>query len=186
MKYNGETFELKAIETVAALMIAAAKTAPKGCGQDCLETFVIDGDEKDALAEEMRRFGEETNQAFYVRDSENVKNAACVVLFGALDTYRGLPHFGYCGMADCSATHKAGARCAFNITDLGIAMGSAVSVAAAHHIDNRIMFSAGNSALAIKLFSGKVSVAYGVPLSITEKSPFFDRMPVPSASAGCK
>jgi len=186
MKYDGDKFNLKAIETVASLMVAAAKTAPKGCGRESMETYVIDGAEKDALVAEMRRFGEETKQAFYLRDAGNIEKSACVVLFGAVDSYRGLPHCGYCGMDDCFGANKSGAHCAFSVGDLGIAMGSAVSVAAAHHIDNRIMFSAGKAALALKYFSEKVFLAYGVPLSISEKSPFFDRPDTPPASQnGC-
>ena len=63
-----------------------------------------------------------------------------------------------------------------SIGDLGIAIGSAVSVAAAHHVDNRVMFSAGKAALNLKLFDdSQVCIAYGIPLSVSGKSPFFDR-----------
>lgn len=183
MKYTGETIHLRAIETVAALMVTAAKTAPKGCGRDSMEAIILDGADKDALAAQMRHIGQETHQEFYIRDAENVSLSPCVVLFGAQETYRGLPHCGYCGAGNCFGANKSGAHCAFTVGDLGIAMGSAVSVAAAHHIDNRIMFSAGRAALALGLFSEKVFMAYGVPLSVSEKSPFFDRPDVPSAAS---
>lgn len=186
MKYSGKKIELRAIETVASLMVAAAKTAPKGCGIDSMETFILDGSDKDALSAAMRKIGEETRQPFYLRDADNVDLSACVVLFGAQDTYRGLPHCGYCGCDDCFGANKSGAHCAFAVGDLGIAMGSAVSVAAAHHIDNRIMFSAGKAALTLDIFSKKVCLAYGVPLSTSEKSPYYDRpavSPVASAAA---
>ncbi|WMI80742.1 ferredoxin domain-containing protein [Anaerotignum sp. MB30-C6] len=183
MKYSGEKIQLRAIETVASLMIAAAKTAPKACGVDSMETFIIDGADKDALASAMRKIGEETRQPFYIRDADNLDLSACVVLFGAQDTYRGLPHCGYCGAGNCFGANKSGAHCAFAVGDLGIAMGSAVSVAAAHHIDNRVMFSAGKAALTLGLFSEKVFLAYAIPLSVSEKSPFYDRPATPPASA---
>ena len=183
MKYSGEKLQLRAIETVASLMIAAAKTAPKGCGRDSMETLIIDGADKDALAAEMRRIGTETKQAFYLRDADNVDLSACVVFFGALETYRGLPYCNFCGAGDCAGAFKSGTHCAFAVGDLGIAMGSAVSIAANHRIDNRIMFSAGKAALSLGLFSEKVFLGYGVPLSVSEKSPYFDRPIVASASA---
>jgi glycerol-3-phosphate dehydrogenase subunit C len=42
---------------------------------------------------------------------------------------------------------KARARCAFNSHDLGIAVGSAVSIAADFHADNRVMYSLGKAAV---------------------------------------
>ena len=47
--------------------------------------------------------------------------------------------------------------------------------AADHRIDNRVMYSAGKVALEMGLFSDSVRVAYGVPLSVSSKSPYFDR-----------
>ena len=76
---------------------------------------------------------------------------------------------------DCVANRKAGANCALKITDLGIAVGSAVSVAADHRFDNRVMFSVGKAAIALKYLPEDVRVAYGIPLSASGKSKFFDR-----------
>lgn len=69
----------------------------------------------------------------------------------------------------------AGALCSFNSGDLGIAVGSAVSVATDHRVDNRIMYSAGKAALELGLLGDGVAIAFGVPLSATGKNPFFDR-----------
>jgi uncharacterized ferredoxin-like protein len=63
------------------------------------------------------------------------------------------------------------------VTDLGIAVGSAVSVAADHRIDNRVMFSVGRAALKLGLLPDDVVNCYGIPLSISSKSIFFDRGP---------
>ena len=69
----------------------------------------------------------------------------------------------------------AGGTCSFNAGDLGIAVGSAVSRAADLRIDNRIMYSAGKAALELGFLGSEVAIAYGIPLSVSGKSPFFDR-----------
>lgn len=43
MKHDEQALHAAAVNTVAALMAAAAKTAPKSCGADTLETVVLDG-----------------------------------------------------------------------------------------------------------------------------------------------
>ena len=78
---------------------------------------------------------------------------------------------------NCGACKKAGAVCAFNVTDLGIAVGSAVSLAADNRMDNRVLFSAGKGAARMGLFGEEVKVCYGIPLSVSSKSVFFDRGP---------
>ena len=176
MKYTGEKIHSNAIHTVASLMVASAVTAPKARGINSMESMILDGEDKDALVAKMRQIGKDTEQAFYIRDANNLDSCSCVVLFAAQETYRGLAHCGCCGAGDCAGAHKIGAHCAFTIGDLGIAIGSAISIASAHHIDNRVMFSVGMAALSLNLFSDKACVAYGIPLSVSEKSPFFDRL----------
>jgi uncharacterized ferredoxin-like protein len=70
---------------------------------------------------------------------------------------------------------QAGGVCAFNSGDLGIAIGSAVSRAADLRIDNRVLYSAGKAAVELELLGEDIVLAYGLPLSITGKNPFFDR-----------
>jgi uncharacterized ferredoxin-like protein len=70
---------------------------------------------------------------------------------------------------------QAGGFCSFNVGDLGIAVGSAVSRAADMRVDNRIMYSVGKAVLELNLLPDKVRLVYGVPLSATGKNPFFDR-----------
>ena len=53
--------ELNAILTVADLMCAAAKTAPKGSGKDTVRTAIVTGAEKDALRDKMIAMAEGTN-----------------------------------------------------------------------------------------------------------------------------
>jgi len=175
MKYDGAELEKKAAKQIAKLMVLAAKTAPKGCGLDNVEALVLDGEEKAALADEMRKIAKDTGADFFERDAGNLDNSYFIVMIGAKDSPAGLANCGFCGFADCAGTQKAGGRCTFNLIDLGIAIGSAVSVAADHRIDNRVMFSAGKAALNLKIFPEDVKVCYGIPLSSGSKSIFFDR-----------
>ena len=158
-------------------MIAAAMTAPKGNGLDNIEGVLLTGEDKDILADHMRDIAEETGEDFYARDAGNVDRSFCVVLLWAKNAPIGLSNCGLCGFKNCSANKKAGAVCAFNVTDLGIAVGSAVSIAADNRMDNRVLFSAGKGAARMGLFEDDVTVCYGIPLSVSSKSVFFDRGP---------
>ncbi len=62
-----------------------------------------------------------------------------------------------------------------NTGDLGIAVGSAASVAMDERVDNRIMHSVGKAAVDLKLLGEDVKIAYGIPLYIGSKNVFFDR-----------
>jgi uncharacterized ferredoxin-like protein len=98
-----------------------------------------------------------------------------VVLLGSRKQPIGLPNCGLCGFSGCEALQAAGGVCAFNSGDLGIALGSAASRAADLRIDNRIMYSAGKAALELGFLGEDVVLAYGLPLAVIGKSPFFDR-----------
>jgi uncharacterized ferredoxin-like protein len=159
----------------AQSMCVAAKTAPKGKGVDHLETVVLSGDELTPLIEHMQKIGDENGVAFFVRDAKNVRNSVAVVLIGTALSQRGVPLCGFCGFEDCAASLAGGGICTFDVTDLGIAVGSAVSIAADARVDNRVMFSIGKAAMALKYFKTDVRIAYGIPLSVKGKSPYFDR-----------
>lgn len=175
MKMESKDAEYRAIMNVADLMLAAARTAPKACGSDHLEAFALDGEEKAKLAAAMRKYGEEQGVDFIVRDGKLLDNAPVILMLGAVIEPMLLVDCGLCGFKNCGECRKSGGRCALNVTDLGIAVGSAVSVAADHRIDNRVLYSAGRVALEMGLFSENVKVAYGIPLTTSAKSPWFDR-----------
>lgn len=168
--------EKDAILNVAKFMATAARTAPKGMGIDNIETLILEGDDKDKLIEELKKIHEETGEDFYRRDGENVRRSVCVLLIGVKNSPVQLTYCGNCGFKDCVEMAKAGANCAFNITDLGIAVGSAVSVAADHRVDNRVFFSAGRAATRLGLMHEKVRVCYAIPLSAHGKSVYHDRI----------
>lgn len=175
MIYDCYQAEDRAIMDTAEQMAAAARTAPKASGTDHLYCAIIDGEEKAELAEAMRRFGKQWGYEFISRDGDTVDFSRCVVILGMTESPLGLKHCGYCGHESCGACAKAHGHCAHNVIDLGIAIGSAVSVAADHRIDNRVLYSAGRVAAEIGMLPKGVEVAVGIPLSVTSKSPFFDR-----------
>lgn len=170
-----EQAERDAALQVADFMAAAAKTAPKASGKDKIVTVILTDDEKMALSEKMIEAGTEYEEEFFLRDARNVADSHCIVMIGAVSEPFGLDNCSLCGFKNCGEMKKAGANCAFNITDLGIAVGSAVSVAADHRIDNRVMYSAGKSFIRMGIFPEDVRVCYGIPLYTGPKSIYFDR-----------
>jgi uncharacterized ferredoxin-like protein len=176
MKYTSKETEKKAILNAAYDMVAAARTAPKGRGIDNIEIVTIDGDDKDALAAEMRDIHERLGgQGPFERDAGNIDASEAVVIIGVKRAPVGLKGCGLCGFGDCAGAIRAGSNCVFNITDLGIAVGSAAAAAMDRRIDNRVMFTAGKAAVGLHLLPEKVNIAYGIPLSTSGKSIYFDR-----------
>ena len=96
--------ERRAAFAAADLMAAAARTAPKGCGVDEIETFIIEGTDKDLLAGHMKDIAKETGEDFYERDGINVDNSHCVVLIGVKNEPLGLTNCSLCGFPDCAGT----------------------------------------------------------------------------------
>ncbi|MCL2112045.1 MAG: DUF2148 domain-containing protein [Clostridiales bacterium] len=176
MIYASDVVEKDALRTVAGLMAAAARTAPKAKGVDTILTMVVDGAEKDAIAAEMRKIAEGgENFASFGRDAGNVDASEYVVLLAATDKPVGLSLCSLCGFENCAAATAAGAPCAFNISDLGTAACSACVVASNHFVDNRLMYTVGMAASRLGLFNTKVRACYGIPISTKGKSVYFDR-----------
>ncbi|RQD68816.1 MAG: ferredoxin [Tindallia sp. MSAO_Bac2] len=175
MIHRQDTTEKKAAMVTAQMMAAAARTAPKAKGADNLEIIIVEGPEKDKLAEEMRKIAKENKAAFFERDAGNVDQAHVVFLAGTRIQTVGVAVCGYCGFKDCAENQQNNGICTFNSGDLGLAVGSAAAVAADHHCDNRVMFTAGKAAMLLEYFKTDVKIAYAIPLSVSGKSPFFDR-----------
>ena len=175
MKIESLRAEEAAVLAAAQAMCAAARTAPKACGIDKLDSAILTGADKDALSAEMRRIAQVDGDAFFIRDAENVDASQVVVLIGAEEKPRGVDRVcSLCGWDGCADCVKHGGKCIMNSVDLGIAVGSAVSVAADLRIDNRIMFTAGKAAASLGL-PGDKKLIFGIPLSVSGKSPYFDR-----------
>ncbi|TWH47664.1 ferredoxin domain-containing protein [Sporomusa sp. KB1] len=175
MIITSQEIEERAVAQIADMMCVAARTAPKGRGVDNLVTVIVKGQEKEQLSAEMRRIAQESGMQFFERDANCLDQAALVVLLGQKVKPLGVKPCGYCGYADCAECAQGTGICAISTGDLGIAVGSAVNTASLYHADNRVMFSVGKAAVNIGLMGEEIKIVYGIPLSITGKSPFFDR-----------
>ena len=155
-------------------MMTAARTAPKAKGVDIIEVAMVTDEDINRLSEEMRAICEENGFKFFLRDADNIQSAECVILIGTRELAQGL-NCGHCGFATC-AERPEGVPCALNSVDVGIAIGSACSIAADHRVDTRVMFSAGLAAQRLNMLEGCRQV-FAVPVSASSKNPFFDRKP---------
>jgi len=174
---NTKQIENEAVLQIAGFMAAASRTAPKAKGMDNISTMVLHRKkDKDRLIKEMLKIAKKENKPGFERDAENIKKSTALLLIGTRLKAIGLTYCSFCGFKDCQTMQKSKGTCAYNNIDLGIAVGSAVSIAADFRIDNRIMYSAGKTAIKLNLFKERgVKIALGIPLSISGKSPFFDR-----------
>ena len=184
---GSEELENEGISAGAAMMALVMRTAPKTRGLDSLRTALVLGSDLEILASAMEKKGgaKSTDLPIFKRDAKNVRGAAVVVLAGVKrDPKRmELPfNCGACGYPTCADLAASGPRqgedfigptCIFQAIDLGIALGSAVKLAAGMGIDNRIMYTIGAAAKDLGLLDSDVII--GIPLSATGKNPFFDR-----------
>jgi uncharacterized ferredoxin-like protein len=159
---------------VANDMMTAARTAPKGKGIDIIEVALVTNDTIKQLSEAMLEYSAKTGLKFVSRDAENILQADAIVLIGTRQQTQNL-NCGYCGFETCTAKNEFPAiPCSINSVDVGIAVGSACSVAADRRVDSRVMFSVGRVAQEIGLMPGCSNI-YGIPVSCSSKNPFFDR-----------
>lgn len=121
---------------------------------------------------------------FFRINGKQVKASDATILIGVKGgTSVGL-NCGGCGHATCSAMTKAwneakskksdykGPNCVFKVSDLGIAVGSAVKTASIHNVDNRVMYTAGVAAMKLGMLPG-CSVVYGIPLKASGMDLYF-------------
>ena len=161
---------------VANDMMTAARTAPKGKGFDIIEVALVTGGTTNELSDAMLAYSEQTGLKFIMRDAENILHAEAIVLIGTAQKIHNL-NCGYCGFETCVAKNEfSDVPCAINTVDVGIAIGSACSVAADRRVDSRVMFSVGRVVQELGLMPGCSNI-YGIPISCSSKSPFFDRIP---------
>lgn len=176
MKLNPE---IEVIDTIAKLILTAARTAPKTKGQDEIVTGIIEDIE--TLATEMEAVASRGESfKFFKRDADNIRKSDCVLLIGLqFKTPPGINCNG-CGY-DCATILKQsavegdykGPVCSLRTIDLGIAVGAAAAAAKDLCVDNRVMYSVGVAARRLHLMEAQIIL--GMPLSITGKNIFFDR-----------
>jgi uncharacterized ferredoxin-like protein len=171
-----EIFKKETLKDVAQKMVVAARTAPKGRGADTFIFRIVEGQEIKRMSKTMIRLGKKYQSEVFIRDGKNILSAKMVVLLGTKIKPLGLKKCGMCGFADCQEKAKHyRVPCVFNSGDLGIAIGSAVSLAMHYRVDNRIMYTAGQAAMDLGFLGSHVKISYAIPLSATSKNPFFDR-----------
>jgi len=183
--HSSMTVESDAVKSVAGLMAVSARTAPKAIGQDSITIEILTGKDQDKLANQMIKMGTALNIDFFRINGEQVKVSDATFLIGVEGQKALGLNCGGCGYASCAEMVKAvkagknkkslypGPNCVLKISDLGIAVGSAVKTASIHNVDNRVMFSAGVVALQQGLLK-ESSVAYGIPLKASGKNIFWD------------
>jgi len=162
---------------VAKKMMAAARTAPKARGTDNLVITLLEEDGIKDVSQKLKEMARRDNLPdFFVRDAVNILSAKAMVVLGTRIKSLGLSPCGMCGFSGCAEKNQHPDHpCVFNTGDLGIAVGSAASIAMDNRIDNRIMYTVGQALLEMGVLGGDVKIIYGIPLSVSSKNPFFDR-----------
>ncbi len=160
---------------VANEMMTAARTAPKGKGIDIIEVTMLTGKDIIELSKAMLEYSSKSGLKFVMRDAANILHAEAIVLIGTKQQIHNL-NCGYCGFQTCVEKQQFPTiPCSLNSVDVGIAIGSACSVATDHRVDSRVMFSVGRVAQELDLMPGCSNI-YGIPISASSKNPFFDRI----------
>jgi len=174
MPRNYKSIKKTALKNVSEFMCTAARTAPKTRGKDNLVISLLSEADKKKVVTQMKKISKRDNRPSCGRDANNLKNVDDIMIIATKKAVLGLD-CGFCGYASCKDLAKTKGVCAYNSMDLGIALGSAVSVASAFHVDNRLMFSIGKAVIELNLLGKGIVQAIGIPLSVTGKNPFFDR-----------
>lgn len=172
-----EEIRKNALHDVALKMMIAARTAPKGRGIDNLVISCADEKTITKISAKMKELVKEKGwPSSFVRDADNLLAAPYMILLGTKISPLRLKVCGMCGYTDCDEKDKhPDIPCVFNTGDLGIAIGSAVSIAMDNRVDNRIMYTVGQAVKEMNLLGEDVKIIYGIPLSVSGKNPFFDR-----------
>jgi uncharacterized ferredoxin-like protein len=175
--------EKQGILNAARLMLVSARTAPKSAGVDDLILAVVYGREKDKIAIEMDKIGEERNLKGFKRDSKNLRDSEAALLVGAKGPKSLGLNCGACGYSTCREFNKTkkkqgldftGPTCLFKALDVGIALCSAAKTANLLNVDNRIMYRIGAAAMRLKILP-RAHMIMGIPISARGKNIYFDR-----------
>lgn len=169
---NERLTRLEHARFVLSQMMTAARTAPKTKGNDLVEIIALSGDDLHTLSDAMMAESQRRQRPGIARDAQCILRGQGVILIGIRPAPQGL-NCGHCGYRSC-ADKPQQMPCPFNAIDIGIALGSACSLAADLRVDTRIMYSVGIGAQALGLLPD-CALIQGIAVSISSKSPFFDR-----------
>ena len=181
---NSQDAEKDALLTIAKMMAASARTAPKTRGFDSTKTLILDGDDLEKLAKAMEEWAKTDPErlAFFKRNADDVRKSMAVLAIGVTGEPKRPEsplNCGACGH-NCAWMLKTekkdggdarGPMCLMQGIDLGIALASAVKMAADLNVDNRIMYSIGATIRRMKLLDADLVI--GIPLTIAGKNPYF-------------
>lgn len=174
MIYNERDIRPDVVKLLAEAVMAAARTAPKAKGRDLVEIVMLTDDDIVRLSDAMRQISAESGLKFLLRDADNILQAQALILIGTREPSQACAlNCGYCGFATCEAK-PANVPCVMNGVDVGIAIGSACSKIADVRLDSRVLFSAGWAARRCGIMPD-VDLIFAIPMSVSSKSPFFDR-----------
>ncbi len=174
MKTSLELEKAAALQ-VAALMVAAARTAPKTRGIDNIQTAAIDDEPtKQKLIAKMREIAAKENRPSLARDAGNIERSPAIVVIGVEANTAGL-NCGFCGKPPARRWRNQAAFAPSIRLISASPRRRRRKSRAGFHVDNRVMYSIGRASLDLGLLGSKVKQALGIPLSVTGKNPFFDR-----------
>jgi len=181
---NSKDAERDAVLTIARIMAASARTAPKTRGLDSVKTLILDGDDLEKLAKVMEERSKDDPErlAFFKRNADDVRKSMAVLAIGVTGEPKRPEsplNCGACGH-NCAWMLKTlkrdngdarGPMCLMQGIDLGIALASAVKMASDLNVDNRIMYSIGATIRRMKLIEADLVI--GIPLTVASKNPYF-------------
>lgn len=157
MIINERNSRSQRVVEVANRMLTAARTSPKAKGVDILECAILTEEDIRTLSDEMLRLHEETGRPVFLRDGNNILKADAIVILATRILPMGL-NCAHCGFPTCGDKPR-NVPCAFNLIDLGIAIGSAVATASDCRVDTRVMYSVGMAAQRLGLLNPPCTVA---------------------------
>ena len=91
---------------IAKKMAIAARTAPKGRGRNTVDIKIASGAELETIAIKMEEIGTRSNQQFFLRDAENIRNSHAILLIGSEIKTLGLNEYGLCVLTECRNKEK--------------------------------------------------------------------------------
>ena len=175
MRITSKDAEKAAVLQIANMMASAAKTAPKGLGVNRINTLILTEDDMTPIIEEMKKIGQDSNKAYFLRDAESLEKSHALILIGTTYGFRGVAPCGLCGNVDCATNRQKKGICAFDTVDLGIAIGAACSIASTHQVDQRVFFSAAKAALNLGNYLPECQLIMAIPVSAYSKNIYYDR-----------
>jgi len=186
------------------LILISIRTAPKSGGIDHIVYLSLNNNQRNKIAQKMVLIGKklarskpdkairEAVSVSWSSDAQTVKNSQGLILIGVKGKIPFGANCGGCGFKSCAEfktyneknikSTVSGPFCMLKIWDLGIAIGSAAKTASMLNVDNRIMYRIGIAALKLNLFNKNKDIAnrvcpiLGLPLSISGKNIYFDRL----------